>query len=205
MAVLDTLLAPERVAVVTMEIQRGVVGDLGCIPDLQKAAEAVGLVSNTARLLHAARAAGIRVIHNTAAFREDRAGSFHNVPMVALLLKNPAHMRIGSPEVALVPELGPAPDDLVSERLHGISPFSGTSLDAMLRSEGATTIVAAGVSLNIGILGLAIEAVNLGYDVVVPADCTVGFPVEYGESVLRHSLAHLASITASDAILSAWS
>ena len=55
-----------------MELQRGVVGDLACIPELGKAVAEAGVIAQTARLLRAARAAGVRVIHCTAAFRRDR-------------------------------------------------------------------------------------------------------------------------------------
>lgn len=201
---LEERIRPGRTAVVTMELQRGVVGDLACIPLLQKAVAEAGVVGHTARLLDAARTAGVRVVHATAAFRRDRAGSFHNVPLVVELLKNPEHLVVGSPEVELIPELGPQPEDLVSQRLHGMSPFGGTSLDAMLRSERATTVIATGVSLNVGILGLTIEALGLGYDVVIPTDCVAGFPAEYGAAVLEHSLSHLATLTTADEIAAAW-
>jgi nicotinamidase-related amidase len=92
-----------------MEVQRGVAGDLSCLPSLQEAVEQTGLIPNTAGLLRAARNAGVRVIHNNAAFRADRAGSLRNVPMVAQMLKDPDHMLQGSAMVELVPEFGPEP------------------------------------------------------------------------------------------------
>ena len=193
-----------RAAVVTMEIQRGIVGDLANIPDLAKAVADAELVANTARLVRAAREAGMRVIHCTAAFREDRAGSFRNVPMVNALLERPDYLVSGSAEAELVPELGPAPEDLVNERLHGMTPFTGTSLDAMLRSDGVDTVIAAGVSLNVGIIGLVVEAIGHGYQVVVPTDCVVGFPLDYGEQIVRHSLSLLATLTSADEIAAAW-
>ena len=46
----------------------------------------------------------------------------------------------------------------------------------MLRSCGASTVIATGASLNVGILGMVIEAINRGYDVAIPTD--------YAEAVL---------------------
>ncbi len=201
---LEDLVQPERCAVITMEVQRGVVGDLSCIPLLQKTVEASGLIANTQGLLASARPAGVRVIHATAAFRRDRAGSFQNVPMVNALLRNPDHLIEGSPEAEVVPELGPEPEDLLSPRFHGMSPFTNTPLDAMLRSLGVGTVIATGVSLNVGILGLAIEAVNRGYHVVVPRDCVVGFPQEYGDAILEHTLAQLGKICEAADIAKIW-
>lgn len=204
MSRLERALRGRPAAVVTMEIQRGIVGDLSGLPDLQQAVAASQVIPNTARLVRAARDAGVRVVHSTASFRRDRAGSFRNVPMVNALLKNPDYLVSGSSEAEVVPELGPEPGDLINDRLHGMSPFTGTPLNAMLRSDGVETVIAAGVSLNVGIMGLAIEAVGLGYHVVVATDCVVGFPVEYGEQVLRNSLAQITTLGSADEIAAIW-
>jgi nicotinamidase-related amidase len=203
-AELRELARPGRVSVLVMELQRGVVGDLASMPALAKAVHEAGVIPATARLLGAARAAGVRVVHCHAAFRRDRAGTPRNVPLVNSLLRNPEHMLAGTPSVESVPELGPDPRDLVSQRSHGMSPFAGTELDAFLRAEGATTVIATGVSLNVGIIGLAIEAVNHGYHVVIPRDCVAGIPAEYGEAVFANTLARLAHSTTSEELITAW-
>ena len=202
---LRELVHPGRTAVLTMELQRGVVGDLSCMPPLAEAVAEAGVVGHTARVLAAARAAGVAVVHCKAAFRPDRAGSFDNVPLVNALLKNPKHLLVGSPEVEVVPELGPEPGDLESERLHGMSPFHGTSLDPMLRSVGARTVIATGVSLNVGVVGLVIEALNHGYHVVLPTDCVAAHPIAYGEAVVENSLARITTTTTSEELVGCWS
>ncbi len=65
-------------------------------------------------------------------------------------------------------------------------------------------MIATGVSLNVGIVGLAIEAVNLGYHVVIPRDCVAGYPAEYGEAVLANTLSRLAHLTTSEALAEGW-
>ncbi|MEW9547756.1 isochorismatase family protein [Nonomuraea sp. NPDC050783] len=194
----------EGVAVLVMEMQRGVVGDLTKFPDLVAACERHSVVPATARLLAAARAAAIPVVHCTAAFRADRAGSHTaNCPFIVSLLKDPAHMLEGTPATEVLPELR-GPGDLESRRHHGFSPFTGTSLDMTLRSLGVSTVVAAGVSLNLGIPGLALEAVNLGYRVTVVTDAVAGVPEDYARAVLRNTVALLATrVTAAD-LVEAW-
>ncbi|MGW5157444.1 isochorismatase family cysteine hydrolase [Nonomuraea wenchangensis] len=189
----------EGVAVLVMEMQRGVVGDLTKFPDLRAACERHDVVPNTARLLSAARAAAIPVVHCTAAFRADRAGSHTaNCPFIVSLLKDPAHMLEGTEAVEVLPELR-APGDLESRRYHGFSPFTGTSLDMTLRSLGVSTVVATGVSLNLGIPGLALEAVNLGYRVTVVTDAVAGIPEDYARAVLWNTISLLATrATAAD-------
>jgi biuret amidohydrolase len=198
------MVAPATCAVLTMEVQRGVVGDLSTFPQLADAAKSVGLVDNASRLLYAARSAGIPVIHCTAEFRSDRVGSAINCQLISAMLRNPEHMLVGSPAAELLPELGPQPEDVVLPRLHGVSPFAGTSLDSVLRSLGVKTIVALGVSVNLGVLGLAIEAVNYGYQVVVPRDAVAGVPMEYANAVLDNTFPLISTLTATDRVLEAW-
>ena len=85
-----------------------------------------------------------------------------------------------------------------------MSPFTGTALDVTLRNLGITTVVATGVSVNLAIFGLAIEAVNLGYQVVLPTDCVAGVPAGYAKDVIRHSLALLATRTTADDLVALW-
>jgi nicotinamidase-related amidase len=201
---LNRLVAARHTAVVTMEVQRGVVGDLSTIPALGESARSSDLVSSIARLLDSARAAGASVVHCTAGFRADRASTPRNAPIITALLRRPDHLLEGSPAVELVSELGPELGDHVSSRRHGVSPFGGTSLDATLRGLGISTVIATGVSLNLGIPGLAIEAVNLGYSVVVPRDAVCGVPEDYGRSVLENTVALVATLTTVDDLIRCW-
>jgi nicotinamidase-related amidase len=67
-----------------------------------------------------------------------------------------------------------------------------------------TTVVATGVSVNLGVLGLAIEAVNLGYRVAVVTDAVAGVPREYGRAVIDNTIALLATRVAVDDVIAAW-
>ena len=186
------------VAVLTMELQRGVVGDLSSFPELAEACREGGTVTATARLLAAARRAGVAVVHCTAGFRADRAGTVVNTPLHSAVLRRPEHLLEGTAAVELVGELGPHPDDLVAHRRHGVSPFTGTSLDATLRNLGARVLVVTGVSVNLGVLGTCIEAVNLGYQVALPVDAVAGVPADYATRVVGGTLALIATLTTVD-------
>ncbi|MFM8304593.1 MAG: cysteine hydrolase [Actinomycetota bacterium] len=200
---LAVLLDPAHTAVLTMELQRGVMGDLAMIPELRDEVIATGMLDRVGALLTAARSAGARVVHCTAEFRADRAGSGTNAPMLRASAKS-ASLVIGTPSTELVPELGKQPGDLVASRLHGMTPFTGTALDAMLRNLGITTVVATGVSLNVGIVGMAIEAVGLGYEVVVPPDAVAGLPREYAEQMLAHTIPVIATRVPTTRIIETW-
>lgn len=188
-----------------MELQRGVVGDRASMPALVSAAAADGTLAACGRLVEGARRHGVPVVHALVEWSADRRGTPLNTPLVAGLARNPDQMLIGTEAVEPVPELGDTSDDLRSVRRHGLTPFTGTDLDALLRSLGVQTVVAAGVSLNVGVLGLALSASDLGYRVVIPSDAVVGVPVEYGEQVLANTLAMVATLTTVDELLDAWS
>lgn len=203
--VFEELVAPGHTAVVTMELQRAVVGDLATLPDLRDAAESIGVLGNAGRICGSARAAGARVVHCNAAFRPDRQGSATNCRMLAASSKLAGdRLDIGSPGVENVPELAVAPSDLVVTRTHGLTPFTATELDQLLRNTGVTTVVAVGNSLNVGIVGLVLGAIDLGYQVVVASDAVVGVPVEYGEAVMANTIALLATVTSTDDLVAAW-
>jgi nicotinamidase-related amidase len=195
---------PGHTAILSMEMQRGIVGDLARFKGPAEAVRDAGILERCASLYAAARRRGMRVVHCNAAFRPDRAGSYRNMPFVNKLLGDPEHLPVGSPAVEVMPELR-GDGDLESLRLHGISPFAGTDLDSILRSLGIRTVVAAGVSLNRGIIGISIEAVNHGYEVVVPRDAVIGYPREYGEQVLRYTLDGLVTLSSVDELAGIWS
>ena len=192
-------------ALITMELQRGVVGDLASMPTLRDIAVEQGTLLNCGRLASAARRAGVPIIHAVVSWRADRRGTSTNTPLLASLAKNPEQMLEGTPAVELIPELGETSNDLLSQRAHGLTPFTGTGLDAMLRSLGVTALVPCGVSLNVGILGLCLSAADLGYELVLCRDSTVGLPVAYGEQVIENTIAMLGAITSTDALVQHWS
>ncbi|HEU5157225.1 MAG TPA: isochorismatase family protein [Streptosporangiaceae bacterium] len=198
------LAGPAHTAVLVMEMQRGVVGDLAKFPELAGVCADRGVIGNAGRVAAAARAEGVRVVQCTAAFRADRAGSHtDNTPFIKGLLRDPGHMLEGTGAVEVVPALAGS-GDIESRRYHGFSPFTGTSLDQTLRALGVRTVVAVGVSLNLGVPGLCLEAVNLGYRVVVVTDAVAGIPAEYGDAVLTHTIGLLAARTTADELIATW-
>ncbi len=197
------LLEPRQAALLIMECQKGVVLPSGRFDQLAQVVAAHGTIGQIARLSQAARAAGVPVVYLTASRRADGRGSSANCPLLAGGREN-APLVPGSERHSIVEELRPHPEDFVIDRMHGVSPFHGTELDPLLRNLGVRTVVATGVSVNIGILGLAIEAVNAGYRVVIPRQAVAGVPPQYAEDVLRYTLRLLAVISSVDEVAAAW-
>ena len=172
---LAALLDPAHTAIVTSEVQNGVVGEPSALPALAEAARAE-MLPNLARLLPVARTAGVQVVHCTAYRRDDGKGANANARLFMGVRKAPVGLLPGTAAVEVIAELGPEPEDLVLTRTHGLNPMGGTDLDPVLRNLGITTLVATGVSVNVAITNLVMDAVNLGYSVVLPRDAVAGLP-----------------------------
>ena len=200
---LGALVAPRHTAVVTSEIQRGVIGDLSALPELAKQGREI--IPQVARLVEAARAAGAQVIHCIAERRADNKGMNRNARLFGYMAKAEPKLLPGSPATDIVPEVKLHESDLVLSRLHGLSPFSGTELDFVLRNLDVTTLIAVGVSVNVAITNLTFDAVNAGYQVVLPIDAVAGTPRSYVEQVFEHTLRNVATLVTSDELVQAWS
>lgn len=201
---LTSLADPAHTAVVAVECQRGVIGAEASLPALAAAVRSTGMIGNVARLVRGARAAGARVVHCTAERRADGLGANTNARLFTATARAPVQLVPGSGAAEVVGEIGVEKSDLVLRRLHGVSPFSGTELDFVLRNMGVSTIVAVGVSVNVAIPNLAFDGVNAGYQVVVPRDAVAGVPLEYVEAVFAHTLSIVATLTTTDELLNAW-
>lgn len=200
---LRALVDPAHTAVVTQELQGGVVGPDSALPALADAA--VDVIPAVHRLVVAARAAGVDVVHCLAERRPDGLGANHNARLFGGVLKSPVRLLPGSEAAALVPEIGVEASDLVLRRLHGLGPMAGTDLDPILRNLGVTTIVGVGVSVNVGMTNFVMDAVNAGYQFVLPRDGVAGVPADYADAVIDNTLALLATVTTIDAVLGCWS
>ena len=201
---LADLLAPAHTALVLQEVQQGVVGESSVLPALAEEAAKVDLIEHCAQLARAARTVGVPVVHCTAETRADRKGANRNARLFAGIDRSAARIEPGTDAVRPPVEIGVDPGDLVLPRLHGIGPMTGTQLDPVLRHLGVTTILGVGVSLNIGMLNLAFDGVNHGYQIVVPADAVAGVPAEYAAAVLQNTMRLVATVTTTADVLTAW-
>lgn len=200
---LTELVDPAHTVLVTQECQKGVIGPDAALPQLADAAAST-TIPNGALLLAAAREAGVPVVHCVAQRRTDGLGSNHNARLFLGMLKTGVALTPGTPAVEVIDEFGPAPSDIVLSRLHGVGPMGGTDLDPVLRNLGAGTIVGIGVSVNVGMLDFALDAVNAGYQMVMPHDAVAGVPADYARAVMDHTLGLLCTLPPTREVVAAW-
>ncbi len=208
---LEDLVTPPGVAVVTSECQQGVLGEpassdrasLGVFPELAAHARTT-MLPNVVRLVRAARGAGVPVVHALAVRRPDGLGSNSNARLFAAAARAPVALAPGSDAAALVDELAGDERDLTSVRRHGLGPMAGTDLDPVLRNLGVGTLVVTGVSVNVAVTNLVMDAVNLGYRVVLPRDAVAGIPAAYADAVVDQTLSLLATVTSTAEVVAVW-
>lgn len=192
---LATALVRDHTALVVLECQEGIVGAASHLPNLAASARTGDVIGRIVALADAARTARVPVVFCTF----DRHGAGGGTP-----LGTPLARRLGDtgrsappPMGDIVGELAPRDGDLVVDRASGLTGFHGTELDDHLRGLGVRTVVLTGVSVNLGVIGTAIEAANRGYTVVVPTDCVAGDPPEYAEQALRYTIRNVAYLSTS--------
>ena len=201
---LTDVLDPAHSALIVFECLEGVIGDESALPGLATAARARRLVPNVAELATTARRTDVRVYYCTLEKRADGVGNPGNTPLERRLRERAGSTAPGPDMGGVVDALRPQPEDVVVCREHGLTGFYESGLDAYLRNTGVRTVVLTGVSLNLGVLGTAIEAANRGYTVVVPTDCVAADPPEYTDAVLRYSVRNVAFLCSAAEVASAW-
>ena len=167
----------KRAALVISECQNGIVSGAYSDSPLSQQVTARGILPKIARLADVFRAAGLPVVHCLITLPRNMDGWNVNCFLAARLAKEMKLVE-GSEAAAWVPDIPIHEGDIVAERHHGMSPFTGTMLNADMRRHRIDTIVLAGVSSNIALPGAATEAVGLGYHVVLAEDCVAGGTAE---------------------------
>ena len=158
-------LTPQQKAIVVVDMQKDNVG-----------AFCRAIVPNLQLLLKEARAKDIPVI-----FACDS-----RYPDDFLFTKSGHPLRTirGTEGVKVIQELDPKPTDVIVEK-RMLSAFFATDLDFTLRQKGIKMLVVAGVATWACVLKTAFDAVELGYELVIPADCCASPSPEDHESALK--------------------
>jgi nicotinamidase-related amidase len=172
-ASLEDTLAGERTALVVYDMQVGVLGQIK---------ERMAVVTAVTRLLNAARNAGVRTFFTRhMSLPPELMGAMqYRTAMAWQHVGDPTEVKSwflrDSPGFAIHPELAPRPNEAVFDTIT-MSAFEGTPLPIALRDCGITSVVLAGVALEIGIEPTARHAADLGFVPILVEDaCGAGNP-----------------------------
>ncbi len=163
-------LEPAKIALVVVDMQVDFVRPDGWLAEIGvPTAPMLAVVPAVASLLHAARNAGLIVVHT----RQGNAADLSDLPTVRRHIRGlrnapgtgPGLVR-ATPGWQIVPELAPAAGEIVIDKT-GFSAFEGTDLHAQLQGRGVEAAVIVGVTANVCVLATLLGAVDRGYDCLV--------------------------------------
>lgn len=122
-------------------------------------------LESASRVLSAARAGGVPVVHTRVVYSEDGRDGGMFVRKVPAL----QHLFGGGPLSELMPEVAPLADELVVVKQYA-SAFFGTSMASTLLAAGVDTVVITGVSTSGCVRATAVDAIQHGFVPLVVAD-----------------------------------
>jgi len=193
---LEDICDPERLALVVYDMQIGI---LKQIRDPEK------IVAKVARVLDAARGAGVRTFFTRhMSLPRELMGAFsYRMAMAWQRTDDPENISPwflrDSPGFAITPELAPRPSEAIFDKLT-MSALEGTPLSIALRDCGITAVALVGVAMEIGIEPTARHAADLGIIPVVVEDaCGSGHAEAAQRSIESLKFAGNAVFTDSEA------
>jgi ureidoacrylate peracid hydrolase len=156
----------ERKAVIVIDMQKDNVGRF-----------CQAIVPNIRLLIQKAREKGIPIIF--------ACDSRYPDDFLFTRLGHPIRTIRGTTGTKVIDELEPAPTDVVIEK-RMLSGFFQSDLDFTLRHRGTKTLIVAGISTYACVLKTVMDAFELGYEVIVPADCCAARYLEDHEWALKY-------------------
>ncbi|HVV12648.1 cysteine hydrolase [Amycolatopsis sp.] len=160
------------------------------------------VLANIGALAGACRAAGALVVHSTIVLRPDGVGTTSSCLLLGALRKR-GNCVEGHQGAEIHPDLTPRPEDYVSRRIHGLTPFHGTELEPVLRERGVRSVIVTGVSTNVGVPGTCLELLNRGLTAVVPENAIAGSSREIHDFQVANILPLIATVTTTADVLDA--
>ncbi|MCX5992331.1 MAG: cysteine hydrolase [Chloroflexi bacterium] len=156
---------PQEKAIVVVDLQKDNVGRY-----------CRAIIPNVKLLLQEARGKGIPIIF--------ACDSRYPDDFIFTKGGHPVRTIRGTAGAAVIEDMEPRATDIVVEK-RMLSAFFGTDLDFTLRQKGIKTLIVTGVATWACVLKTVFDAAELGYEVIVPADCCASPSPEGHEPALK--------------------
>jgi nicotinamidase-related amidase len=179
-------LPPDQVALIVIDMQRDFLLPGGFGETLgNDVSQLAVVVPPLQRVLAAARAAGLMVVHT----REGHLPDLSDLPPAKLKRGKPS-LRIGDPGPYgrilirgeygqdIIDELAPIAGEVVLDK-PGKGAFYATGLSEILSAAGITTLIVTGVTTEVCVHTTVREANDRGYEVLVLSDCVGSYFPEF--------------------------
>jgi nicotinamidase-related amidase len=177
-------------------------GDLCLAPPLAAQVRERDVVATASRVLAAARAAGVFVVHVRLAFDPTYRLRTNRLPRFEVYPTN-GRMLAGSPEAELIAPLSPVDGEPVVDK-GCVDPFVGTPLREVLAAEGIGHVVLGGIATHLVVESAARHASDSGLQVSVVEDiCAAPDPALHEHAVTR-TLPLFGSVRTADQVIGSW-
>jgi nicotinamidase-related amidase len=161
---IEPALDPVRTAVLSMDMQAGIVSIYAGSQDNELTARAAGVLGRC-------RDRGLTVIHVQVGFRPGLPEVSPRNALFSAIRVNPQHQQLFQGDAGKIhPAVAPVGEDIVIVK-HRISAFTGTDLDMILRAKEIDALVMFGIATSGVVLSTLLDAVDADYRTIVIRDC----------------------------------
>jgi nicotinamidase-related amidase len=208
--------APREIALLVIDMQRDFLDPLGYVAQTGVDVSILRrTIAPVRRLLAAARAATIPVIHTREGHRPDlsdltvfkqRRATGSGAPIGSVGPLGRLLVR-GEPGHAIIAEVAPLPGETVIDK-PGFGAFYATDLELILRARGISSLTIAGVTTDICVHSTLREAVDRGFVCTTVADaCAAGDPAVHAAMLacIAGEGGILGRVVDTDAVVAEWS
>ncbi len=189
---------PKTTAVVLIEYQNDFTSEGGVLHGaVEEVMDKTGMLANTKRVLDAARAAGVTVMHVPITFAKGYGElNAHPYGILKGVVDGQCFVK-GSWGAAIVDELAPQAGDILIEGKRGLDTFASTNLDFILRSKGITTIALGGFLTNCCVESTMRTGYEHGYQVLTLTDCMAATSPEQHDNAIAYDFPMFSKPTTS--------
>ena len=194
-----------KTAVLSMDFQNDIVHPDGLLAQVAGFAEMVertGVLDKSVKVLDAARAAEMKVIHIVVEFPPTPPKMGTRGDFFRMLGAGGPSLQPGTWGAEIHERVAPKPGDEVVKKAM-ISAFYRSNLQEVLDANGIIDIAMMGVATTFVVEGTAWTAADLGYSCICIEDCMCASNQEAHDDAIRTSLSYITDICSSDDFIAA--
>ena len=195
----------KKTALLSMDFQNDIIhpdAPMAQAAGFAKMVQETQILPRSARVLDAARQAGMKVIHVMVEFGPDAAPMPKRGAFFRMLGAGGPTLQPGTWGAQIHEEVAPKPGDEIVKKAM-ISAFVGSNLDEMLKKNGITDIAMIGVATTFVVEGTTWSAVDKGYNCIVIEDCVCAGSKEAHDAAIQTSLTYLTDLCKADEFIAA--
>ncbi|MEH6727430.1 MAG: isochorismatase family protein, partial [Hyphomicrobiales bacterium] len=194
---------PGKAVLLIQDMQNDVIMDGGAFAasGSPEHAKQQDVLTNSARLADACRAAGVLVIHVWLVCEPGHPAMARNSPLMEGLVDANAMVR-GTWGVQPAPGLEPKAGDLVVEKMT-MSAWESGRLENYIKGAGRTIIINSGAWTNMSIEHTARTGADKGYQIILPEDACSTMNADWHRASIEYAMTNVATVTNVDAVIAA--